>query len=238
LSSALVMPSIRTVRTMPPAPGSSPSVTSGWPNTAFGSSTAIRRWQASAISSPPPSALPLSTATTGMPSVSSPRSDALTRSVFAPTASASSGRAWISSLRSPPAKKVDFAEVTITPRRSSRSRCSAWTTRSRSSTNRARMVFTGWAGSSIVRVTIPSSCVRWIVSVCRSSRVVTARPRSAGRGWAVRPARRWWRCPCRRRCRGSPCRWSGRAVRARRRPCRAASRRSPRGGGPSRSRRR
>ena len=57
--SPLTMPSMRVTRTTPPAPGSRPSWTSGWPSWIFGSSTTIRRWQASAISSPPPSAAPL-----------------------------------------------------------------------------------------------------------------------------------------------------------------------------------
>ncbi len=64
LSSSLVrasaMPSSRTVRVTPPPPGSRPRVTSGRPNSAFGRSSAIRWWQASAISSPPPSAVPFS----------------------------------------------------------------------------------------------------------------------------------------------------------------------------------
>jgi hypothetical protein len=42
LSSASVTPSIRVTRTVPPAPGSNPSVTSGSPNCASRRSTAIR----------------------------------------------------------------------------------------------------------------------------------------------------------------------------------------------------
>src|SRR5919107_473816 len=52
--SPLTMPSMRVTRTTPPAPGSRPSWTSGWPSWIFGSSTTIRRWQASAISRPQP----------------------------------------------------------------------------------------------------------------------------------------------------------------------------------------
>jgi hypothetical protein len=51
--------------------GQQPEGDLGQPKTALGSSIAMRWWQASAISSPPPSAVPFSAATTGLPSVSS-----------------------------------------------------------------------------------------------------------------------------------------------------------------------
>ena len=50
-------------RCVPPAPGSRPSFTSGRPTRAV--AAAIRKWQASASSKPPPSAVPCSAATTG-----------------------------------------------------------------------------------------------------------------------------------------------------------------------------
>src|ERR1700712_4525653 len=59
------MPSMRTVRTTPPAPGSRPRVTSGRPNCDFGLSSAMRRLQASAISRPPPRAAPFRGAAVG-----------------------------------------------------------------------------------------------------------------------------------------------------------------------------
>ncbi len=68
---------MRTLRVTPPAPGSSPSCTSGKPTTALGSSTTMRWCVARATSRPPPSAAPLIAATTGLPSVSSRRSEAL-----------------------------------------------------------------------------------------------------------------------------------------------------------------
>ena len=119
--SALTIPSIRTVRVTPPAPGSNPSWTSGNPTTALGSSTTIRWWQASAISRPPPSAAPLMAATTGLPSVSSRRSTALLSRRNVAISSECSRVAFLRSLRSPPAKNVFLAEVMITPLISSRS---------------------------------------------------------------------------------------------------------------------
>ena len=50
-------------RCVPPAPGTMPSFTSGRPS--LPSAAAMRKWQPSAISSPPPSAAPLIAATTG-----------------------------------------------------------------------------------------------------------------------------------------------------------------------------
>ncbi len=114
-------------------------MTSGRPNTAPGSSIATRWWQANASSNPPPSAVPLSAATTGTLRVSNRRRSALSASVRANTASASSGPAWMSSTRSPPAKKVDFAEVRMTPVSPS-SASSRRTTSARSAVKRARIV--------------------------------------------------------------------------------------------------
>jgi hypothetical protein len=74
--SAAWMPMSRGKRTVPPPPGSRPSLTSGWPSFSFGSSSTKRAWQASAISSPPPNAWPLMAATTGLPAVSRRRSTA------------------------------------------------------------------------------------------------------------------------------------------------------------------
>ena len=113
--SASTMPTMRTERTTPPAPGSRPSCTSGKPTTALGSSTITRWWVARQISRPPPSAAPLIAATTGLPSVSSRRSCALPSRTKPAISSAFSGVAVFRSLRSPPAKKVFFAEVRITP---------------------------------------------------------------------------------------------------------------------------
>ena len=57
------MPIRRGSRCVPPAPGTTPSVTSGKPRTAPGAATRAR--QARAISKPPPSAAPLMAATAG-----------------------------------------------------------------------------------------------------------------------------------------------------------------------------
>jgi hypothetical protein len=75
----------------------------------------MRWWQASPISRPPPSAVPFMAATTGLPSVSSLRSWAFTSVTLANTCGASSGPALDSESRSPPAKNVFLADVTITP---------------------------------------------------------------------------------------------------------------------------
>ena len=112
---AFWIPNIRTERATPPPPGSRPSVTSGKPTTAPGTSAMIRWWQASVISRPPPSAAPLMAATTGLPSVSSLRRSALTPSTVLKASPAFSGPSLIMPLRSPPAKKVFLALVMTTP---------------------------------------------------------------------------------------------------------------------------
>ena len=109
------MPNMRTVRTTPPAPGSSPSLTSGKPSLTFGSSSITRWWVASVISSPPPSAAPLIAAATGRPSVSRRRSWRLTSRIPAANSPACSRVTRLRSLRSPPAKNVFLADVITTP---------------------------------------------------------------------------------------------------------------------------
>jgi len=121
--SAFWMPSRRTVRTTPPAPGRTPSIASGSPIRLPGTSAAMRWWQASASSSPPPSAAPLMEATTGLPSSSSRRRSALIRVVESASSWASSGPALITWVRSAPAKKVVLADVITTPVISSTSSC-------------------------------------------------------------------------------------------------------------------
>jgi hypothetical protein len=87
----------------------------------------MRWWQARPISRPPPSAVPFIAATTGRPSVSSRRSWFLMVMDCSMTAGASAGVALLISSRSPPAKKVFFAEVMTTPVMFSRSATSAST---------------------------------------------------------------------------------------------------------------
>ncbi|RAO61295.1 hypothetical protein PSN01_01728 [Micromonospora saelicesensis] len=222
--SAPARPSIRTVRVTPPAPGSRPRVTSGSPSRLPGASSAIRWWQASAISRPPPSAEPLTAATTGRPSVSRRRRSRLMVPSRAARSGASARVARIISGRSPPAKKVDFALVTMTPTRS-------LSASSRSSTALIEaayarfMVLADWVGSSRVSVTMPSAPRSYrMVLVIVVLRVSSARER--------------WRRPCRRRCRGSPRRGVGRGAPTRPTPYRAASLRSRRADGRARSRHR
>ena len=94
MSRATAMPVRRGRRCVPPAPGTRPSRVSGSPTEAPGA--AILRSQASAISSPPPSAAPLMAATSGLSMAS-----------MASTTSASSGGfgGWFISLTSAPATK-------------------------------------------------------------------------------------------------------------------------------------
>ena len=88
----------------------------------------MRWWQASPISRPPPSAVPFMAATTGRPSVSSLRSWAFTVVTVWSTCAASAGPAVERASRSPPAKNVFLADVTITPTSSSFAATSSSTT--------------------------------------------------------------------------------------------------------------
>ena len=115
---AVCRPNKRTIRTIPPPPGNKPKVTSGRPNLVFGSAKAMRRCVASAISQPPPSAVPFNAATTGFPSVSMVRISAFSASRPVKNSCACSGCILMISSKSPPAKKVFFAEVMMTPARS------------------------------------------------------------------------------------------------------------------------
>ena len=65
ISSAFTAPTRRGSRTVPPPPGRRPSFTSGRPS--FAPASATRKWQPSASSSPPPSAVPWMAATVGLP---------------------------------------------------------------------------------------------------------------------------------------------------------------------------
>src|SRR5664279_6036607 len=105
----------------------------------------------------PPSAAPLSAATTGLPRVSRRRRSALIFVTAAPNSAALSSVTCESSVRSPPAKKVLFPDVTITPaiesfsayRRSTAAAIDSWYARV--------IVLARWLGSSRVSVTIPSA---------------------------------------------------------------------------------
>jgi hypothetical protein len=127
---------------------------------------AMRRWQASAISRPPPSAAPLSAATTGLPSVSSRRNCFFMRSQPSNIEAACSGVAWMSSFKSPPAKKVFFAEVMITPAIdafSATRRSTVWVSELWKS---SFMVLADWLGSSSVSVTMFSASLSQRIEVC------------------------------------------------------------------------
>ncbi len=100
-------------------------------------------------------------ATTGLPIVSSLRSVALMRSTFSNSAGASSGLACVMSLRSPPAKKVFFAEDTMTPLIASGSAAmsaASWSTALAIESAYAWFIVLAlWLGSSRIRLTIPSA---------------------------------------------------------------------------------
>ncbi len=110
---ACCSPTRRSSRCVPPPPGSRPSLTSGWPSLSPGSSRAMRAWQASAISKPPPRAWPFSAATTGLPCVSSARR--IFFSAIEPS-KGSSGLVQVTSRsRSAPAQKSALPLVRIMP---------------------------------------------------------------------------------------------------------------------------
>jgi hypothetical protein len=73
------------------------------------------------------------------------------------SSSASAGVALLSSVRSPPAKKVFLPEVSTTPVMSSFSASSRSTVGSNEVWNVSFIVLAPWSGSSIVSVTMPSA---------------------------------------------------------------------------------
>ena len=97
-------------RTVPPRPGCRPSITSGKPNRA--SSIAIRIWQASATSRPPPRQKPWITATLGTRRASSRSITACARPISVSTALESV--APRNALTSAPAMKPDFLAERMT----------------------------------------------------------------------------------------------------------------------------
>src|SRR6266446_3499568 len=115
------LPTKRGRRCVPPPPGTSPSVTSGWPN--FAVSTAILSVHAIAVSQPPPSAKPLTAAITGLPRFSM-RSRTLWPKRLARAASKAASVA--SSVMSAPAMNAfSPAPVRIAPRIAASSRTSS-----------------------------------------------------------------------------------------------------------------
>ena len=96
-------------------------MTSGWPN--FAVSTAILMVQAIAVSQPPPSAKPLTAATTGLPRFSMRSSTPCPKRL---DCSASNAVTCASSLMSAPAMKaLSPAPVRMTPRIAASSRASS-----------------------------------------------------------------------------------------------------------------
>ena len=105
-SIALALPTARVRRCVPPMPGMTPSLISGWPN--FALSAAMMRSHCMASSQPPPSAKPATAAITGL------RARA-TRSQFATKSPRNASRNDLSaiSLMSAPAAKA-FSDPVIT----------------------------------------------------------------------------------------------------------------------------
>ncbi len=114
--SASTMPSMRTVRTTPPPPGSRPSWTSGKPSWTFGSSTTTRWWVAERDLQ---AAAERRAVDRGDDRLAERLQPAQLRLDLADAARRSRRRCSLvaceRSLRSPPAKKVFFAEVRTTP---------------------------------------------------------------------------------------------------------------------------
>ncbi len=146
------MPTRRGSRTVPPPPGKRPSLTSGWPIFNFGSSIAMRAWQASAISRPPPSAWPLIAATTGLPCSSSWRR---TFFIAIEPSKGSSGLVHFDMRsRSPPAQKSALPLVRIMPLAAGSASLS--TAAARPSINTSPTTFIGRPGRFIVATRMPS----------------------------------------------------------------------------------
>ena len=103
------------MRCVPPPPGSRPILTSGWPSLALGLAAAMRWWQARQISKPPPSAVPLMAATTGLPPVSWRRNSFCSWLNWSISLAASDVSAPSSISRSAPAKKSALPEARMMP---------------------------------------------------------------------------------------------------------------------------
>src|SRR3984893_17265353 len=158
-SSACAIPIGCGTRCVPPAPGISPSCTSGWPSCVFRSSVAIRYVAASASSRPPPRAGPWMAATTGF---CLPRSSRRCIACCPPRASAVASMAVFSrasiSTSAPTMKLSRFAD-TITIAFTAESPASFPKTSSKSCWKVSRSVFTGSPGTSYRTVATPSGAV-------------------------------------------------------------------------------
>src|SRR6185369_7300433 len=117
----------------------------------------MRQCAHSAISQPPPSAVPSSAATTGMPRVSSARICFLADSIQRNTCGPSFGPNLSTSLSSAPAKKVFFAEARITPLMDAFSFARRPTVSVNAACHSSVMVLTGAPGASKVMVTTLSA---------------------------------------------------------------------------------
>ena len=153
ICSACCMPTSRGSRTVPPPPGSRPSFTSGWPSLSLGLSMAMRAWQASASSSPPPSAWPLIAATTGLPCSSILRSTAFM--AMLPSKGSSGLVHLLMRSRSPPAQKSALPLVRIRPFTAGSASLS--TAALMPSISASPTTFIGRPGRSIAATRMPSS---------------------------------------------------------------------------------
>src|SRR5680860_706332 len=112
ISRALLGPTRRGRRWVPPKPGTIPSLISGWPKTA--ASAAIRTSQAIASSQPPPKAIELTAAIVAVLSVPNSRSSAW---AVCSNSSPPPSSIWVKALMSAPAEKTTGIEeaTTIAP---------------------------------------------------------------------------------------------------------------------------
>ena len=118
------------------------------------SSRTMRQCAVSAISQPPPSAVPPTAATTGLPSFSSARMCFLMLWIQANTCGPSSGPNLSTSFNSAPAKNVFLADARMTPAIESFSFCRAATASANADCQASVIVLTGAPGASNVRVTM------------------------------------------------------------------------------------
>ena len=110
ISRALLAPTRRGSRWVPPKPGMIPSFTSGWPKTA--ASAAIRKSQAIATSQPPPKAIELTAAIVATREVPNSRSSAWAVSISSRPSVC--GSICVNALMSAPAEKTTGTEEAIT----------------------------------------------------------------------------------------------------------------------------
>ncbi len=204
-SSASAIPISRGSRCVPPAPGMSPSCTSGCPSCVFRSSLATRYVHASATSRPPPSAGPWMAATIGL---RFPSSSSRAMACCPPLESASaSSRVLIrwSICTSAPAMNPSGLPLAKTMEVIAGSSAARRSNSSSSPWKSARSVLTGSPGTSISTTPTPSPWPsRRKVEECMSTPGSGCMPRRGRRRRRWTPARSPARAPTSRAAPGAP----------------------------------